>query len=83
MFISHEHLGFNYIELYNLLHQYQQSQMFEQSQIFDQYKILDQSQIFKQVELLTSMISVDDVGDEEEESGAHVDYMVNFFGTCE
>lgn len=36
MFVSHGHFGFNYIELYILLHKSQQPQMFKQSEIFDQ-----------------------------------------------
>lgn len=64
MFVSQEHFGFNYIELCILLHLTQQSQIFDWSQLFDQ------SQIFDQAELPTSMTSVDDVDDEEEESEA-------------
>lgn len=72
MFESHEHSGFDYIELYILLSQSQQSQNFDEYQVLNQSKIFDQSQILEQDK-------VDVVEEEEEESETHVDYMVKIY----
>lgn len=78
MFESHEHYGFDYIELYILLSQPQQSQIFGESQLLDQSQIFDQSQ-----SQILEQDKVDVVDEEEEESETQVDYMVNLFGTGE
>lgn len=79
MSISHEHFGFNYIELYTLLQQTLPSQ---QSQIIDQseYASIDSDEVEDEAEDINSNeveAEVNILDEEEKESEIKVDYLLN------